>query len=821
MVWRSIDEADASGSRFWASLLAALPAPPHGSPHALDDIASVAPTRAGDLVFLGRVVDALAASRAVLVLDDLHEVTDQRTLRDLDYLLRKLPGEVSIVLSSRSDPALPSVQRAKLTGALDQLRALDLALTRVETATLCGQLGAEQARAVWAATEGWPALVQIMVTALSSADCGTFDLSGYDVGLSDYLFQETFRHQPESVQHVLLTCSIPDTFTLDLATQLSGYQDVGHLLQRVARLSGLLTRGTPPGSAEAAYRLHPMLRAYLRDELRRQGGGVQEAAEQTTARWYLAHGRDLLAVRHATRAGDADLLDDVVGRVGPGLVAAGRGDGLLEALTPPVPRSSGRAVWTPLVRALALADAGRLDESLVQLAAVPSAPPVADRDEAEQARHLDLAAAHETMRLQIRRRRGEPILRAELMGASAAPSPDLALLLTAEQGSCLLRLGDLAAATTKLEKAIELARNGERVAALVDCLSILGGIQGARCDLPAMMTSLEEAVALAESHGLATDRRMALPQVLLGWGSFQRLDDDAARLSLPRAWSLREDRADPTENLLVRTLFSIVRAAGPSASGSDGAQLAERLDDVWRDIDGLVVAPSLVAYLAVTEARTHIMLRRVHEVRPILDFARDKLGRVRRAGPGLGDGARGDGATGRGARTADVGDRRGGGTDGRADAGGRPTRCPRPSRAWTTTTSSRGPTPAMRSASPTSSAACGRWSTSGSPSTRCSALVGAGGGARGDRRAGPAAQRAAQPADDIADRAGARDPPGAAEPGHRRRDRLDALRLGEHRQDAPAQRLPQARRRLAAASGGRGSPRSACSECGGMARWPR
>ena len=389
-----------------------------------------------------------------------------------------------------------------------------------------------------------------------------------------------------------------------------------------------------------------MLRAYLRDELRRQGGGVQEAAEQTTARWYLAHGRDLLAVRHATRAGDADLLDDVVGRVGPGLVAAGRGDGLLEALTPPVPRSSGRAVWTPLVRALALADAGRLDESLVELAAVPSAPPVADRDEAEQARHLDLAAAHETMRLQIRRRRGEPILRAELMGASAAPSPDLALLLTAEQGSCLLRLGDLAAATTKLEKAIELARNGERVAALVDCLSILGGIQGARCDLPAMMTSLEEAVALAESHGLATDRRMALPRVLLGWGLFQRLDDDAARLSLPAGLepaggSRRPDRETPRPDALLdrpgcrplreqlgrRTARRAARRRLARHRGLVRGALAGRLP-------GRHGGPDTHHAAAGPRGAADPGLRP------------RQAGRVRRAGPGLGDGARGDGRRG-------------------------------------------------------------------------------------------------------------------------------------------------------------------------------
>ena len=112
--------------------------------------------------FLLRLASMLAPQDppVVLIIDDLHLVTDPRPLDGLAYLLRHAGSGFRLVVASRTDPLLP-LHRYRLTGELTEIRTKEFAFTVAEAERLMTQHGvtlqAEGLKALINRTEGWAA----------------------------------------------------------------------------------------------------------------------------------------------------------------------------------------------------------------------------------------------------------------------------------------------------------------------------------------------------------------------------------------------------------------------------------------------------------------------------------------------------------------------------------------------------------------------------------------------------------------------------------------------------------------------------------------
>ncbi|HWC43235.1 MAG TPA: AAA family ATPase, partial [Actinomycetota bacterium] len=131
VAWLSLDAADNEAARFWAYTLAALCQ--SGAVPGDSALRALAPPAEPDKDFLSQLVSGLAAlpGPVVLVLDDLHDITDATVFEGLEFLLRHAPPQLRLVLATRVDPPLP-LQRLLVSGKLVQVRAADLAFTVAE-----------------------------------------------------------------------------------------------------------------------------------------------------------------------------------------------------------------------------------------------------------------------------------------------------------------------------------------------------------------------------------------------------------------------------------------------------------------------------------------------------------------------------------------------------------------------------------------------------------------------------------------------------------------------------------------------------------------
>ncbi|MFI5834665.1 LuxR C-terminal-related transcriptional regulator [Micromonospora sp. NPDC051300] len=307
-VWVTVAEGDTTG-RLWAYLAEALRTAVAGDP----DEGPPPPMPAGPP--RPEQVEALAAALAarehqvLLVLDDLHRVTDPAALAGLEFLLRHADGRLRLVAGARREPPL-ALHRWRLAGELTVLGPDDLAFTADEVADLLVAHGvpvpADAVPRLVERTAGWPAGLRFAALALAAGTDparAVEQVSGDQPDVAAYLRDEVLAPLDPAARDVLRRGAVAPAVCADLATALTGRADAGRLLADVAREGGFVQQdgGSPPW-----YRPHPLLADLLRAEVGRLPAGELRDLHRRAAAWFAGHDRPAEALRHALTAGEWD-----------------------------------------------------------------------------------------------------------------------------------------------------------------------------------------------------------------------------------------------------------------------------------------------------------------------------------------------------------------------------------------------------------------------------------------------------------------------------------------------------------------------------------
>lgn len=306
--WVAVEAGD-TGERLWSYLAAALRGVVEG---AADDgprpPVPDAPPRPDQLELLAA---ALAARErpVLLVLDDLHRVTDPAALTGLEFLLRHAEQRLRLVVGARTDLPL-ALHRWRLAGELTEIGPDELAFTRDEVADLLVAHGVPLPAAALARlvdrTGGWPAGLRFAALALrAQPDPARWveRFGGDQPDVAGYLREEVLGPLAPDARDVLGRGAVADAVCADLADAVTGRSDSGQLLAALARDGGFLRQdgGSPPW-----YRCHPLLADVLREELGRLPADELRDLHARVADWYAGNGRPAEALRHALAGGAWD-----------------------------------------------------------------------------------------------------------------------------------------------------------------------------------------------------------------------------------------------------------------------------------------------------------------------------------------------------------------------------------------------------------------------------------------------------------------------------------------------------------------------------------
>jgi LuxR family maltose regulon positive regulatory protein len=311
VAWVTLDRYDSRPGVFWSTVAEALrragvtfrgvpPAPGRG---------------AEGHGFLLRLAADLAAQHpaVVLVLDDFQLVAGAGLTDGLRYLMRNARPGLRVVVCSRTDPML-SLHRYRLAGELTEIRADELAFSVPEAGLLMARHGiclpAEPLERLTRRYEGWAAGLRMAALSIQGQPEPrriTGEFAAGDSASAGYLVEEVLDRQPARTRDLLLKTSILDRVSAGIASELTGEEQAGSVLEALAASNAFVE---PLG--DGWYRYHALFPEVLRLRLRSRYPGQVPGLHRRAARWYQANRRLPDAVRQAVAADDWPLAAQLV-----------------------------------------------------------------------------------------------------------------------------------------------------------------------------------------------------------------------------------------------------------------------------------------------------------------------------------------------------------------------------------------------------------------------------------------------------------------------------------------------------------------------------
>ena len=285
VIWMTLDAADDDPVRLWTHLATATERLGEGlGGRALMclGVRGAAVETAVDELMNGLVA---SAQPITIVLDDLHAVGSERSLGSIAHAIGRLPANVRVFASTRSDPAI-SLARLRARGALVEIRAGELAFTVDEARELFGreriELSSEGLELLVERTEGWPAglyLAALWLRDREDPDARVRSFVGSTRHVADYLADEVLSGLSLDRRDFLVRTSVLGRFSPELCDAVLGREDSGAVLAELARSNMFLVALDAGGEW---YRYHHLFGELLQLEL---GGEEAPVLRRRAAAW--------------------------------------------------------------------------------------------------------------------------------------------------------------------------------------------------------------------------------------------------------------------------------------------------------------------------------------------------------------------------------------------------------------------------------------------------------------------------------------------------------------------------------------------------------
>ena len=307
--WVALDGGDNDPVRFWTYLIHAL--------RTLDPRAgevSLPTLRAPRVSVVDDVLPALCNELAalphqvVLVLDDYHLVSNPEIDEGLSFLLEHLPQTLELVLSSRSEPALP-LARLRARGELAEIDAQQLRFSEQEADLFLNDLHGlgldrDDVIRLHELTEGWPAglyLATLTIRGRESAHEFIEAFAGNHRHVVDYLSAEVLAGLPDEMRAFLLHTSVLERLCAPLCDAVTDRPGSVLTLHELERSNSFLI---PLDTKREWYAYHHLFRELLRHQLTLAEPEHARTLHRRASAWHRNHGDPSEAIHHAAAARD-------------------------------------------------------------------------------------------------------------------------------------------------------------------------------------------------------------------------------------------------------------------------------------------------------------------------------------------------------------------------------------------------------------------------------------------------------------------------------------------------------------------------------------
>ena len=285
----------------------------------------------GITAFARRFFEALCLQRPIpsaIVFDDYHEARSELWHEVVRAALSAVPRGVAVIIISRAAPP-PTLARRVAAAEVSTIEWHDLKLTDAEVAGLVRQHGralGNEGMPNWlqkltTLASGWAAAVILLLEGARASDLSDLGLEDASQQLFDYFAAEILAKVEPAQREFLLTTSVTSHLTETVARHLTTATDARQMLHDLTRRSFLIQQIGDTG----AYRYHPLLRAFLRQQAQAELGAPRVCELHARAASTLVEmGQVEAAIEELNAAGDVETRAALIAKVAPVCVADGR-----------------------------------------------------------------------------------------------------------------------------------------------------------------------------------------------------------------------------------------------------------------------------------------------------------------------------------------------------------------------------------------------------------------------------------------------------------------------------------------------------------------
>jgi LuxR family maltose regulon positive regulatory protein len=315
--WLSLEPSDDDPVRFWTCVLEALRVVVPGVGGRAEG-ALRSPRTSLEEVVVPLLVNELIElpGRVVLVLDDLHAVSDEEIHRSLVAFVERLPATLHLAVATRADPPWPMLPRLRARDQLVELRSGRMRFSEAEAGSYLAALGleltADRVAEIQQRTEGWAAGVQLAglsLRAYPASEDFVGALAGDSQEIGDYLAAEVLDRVAPEERRFLLQTSILDRMSGALCDAVTGADGSAAQLADLDRRNLFVVA---LDSRRRWYRYHHLFGELLRSRLDAEDPGAAVELHGRAAAWLARDGQIAEAIGHAIAAGDEHATAELV-----------------------------------------------------------------------------------------------------------------------------------------------------------------------------------------------------------------------------------------------------------------------------------------------------------------------------------------------------------------------------------------------------------------------------------------------------------------------------------------------------------------------------
>jgi ATP/maltotriose-dependent transcriptional regulator MalT len=315
--WVTLDAGDNDPIRLWRYIATAVDRVRQGLGRGALQRLDVAGSPSPIASPIDELMNGITAFRegVVIVLDDLHSISEKECLESVAYALDRLPAAARMILITRADPML-RLAHLRARGALAELRAGELAFTAAEAYELLVEragleIGIEEVEVLLERTEGWPAAILLAALWLRSVDDPRRAVREFGADhrfVADYLSSEVLGSLDDDVRSFLLRASVLGEFTAEFSNGVLGRTDSESMLAELER-SNLFVFRLERGRW---FRVHSLVAEFAELQLASLEPGAAGEIHRRAAGWLRARNLPIEATEHAAAAGDQELVAEIL-----------------------------------------------------------------------------------------------------------------------------------------------------------------------------------------------------------------------------------------------------------------------------------------------------------------------------------------------------------------------------------------------------------------------------------------------------------------------------------------------------------------------------